>query len=115
MLRHIVTGVMMACTALAVHAQDTTPPQNVQQQHQEIAKGEPTRWSRPDTTRAAQERTLRKEIGAALAEARQACNKGPASERGACLKDAQATYQHDLANVPQLLAQSQQTPSQQSQ
>lgn len=113
MVRHIITGVMVACAALsAAHAQDTTPPQNVQLQRQEIAKGEPARWSQPDTTRAQQERTLRKEIGAALAEARQACQKGPAAERGACMKEAQATYQRDLANMPQLLAQSQQQSQQ---
>jgi len=108
MVRHIITGVMMSCAALcAAHAQDTTPPQNVQLQQHEIAKGEPARWTQPDTTKAQQERTLRKEIGAALAEAKQACQKGPAAERGACMKEAQATYQRDLANMPQLLAQSQ--------
>jgi hypothetical protein len=108
MVRHIITGVMMSCAALcAAHAQDTTPPQNVQLQQQEIAKGEPARWTQPDTTKAQQERTLRKEIGAALAEAKQACHKGPAAERSACMKEAQATYQRDLANMPQLLAQSQ--------
>ncbi len=112
MLRHIITGVMMACATLAAHAQDTTPPQNVQQQHQEIAKGEPARWSQPDSTPAARARTLRKEIGAALAEARQACHKGPANERSACLKEAQATYQRDMANVPELLAQSPQSTAQ---
>ncbi|MTV40902.1 hypothetical protein [Duganella radicis] len=107
MVRHIVTGVMMACAAWGTaHAQDTTPPQNAQLQRQEIARGEPTRWSQPDITRAQQVHTLRKEIGAALAEARQACRQGPAAERGPCLKEAQATYQHDMANLPQLLAQS---------
>lgn len=106
MVRHIITGVMMACAALAAaHAQDNTPPQNVSLQKQEIAKGEPARWSQPDSTKAQQERTLRKEIGAALAEAKQACQKGPSAERSACLKEAQATYQHDIANIPQLLTQ----------
>ncbi|MYM68202.1 hypothetical protein GTP45_15380 [Pseudoduganella sp. FT55W] len=105
MIRHIITGVTMACAALAAaHAQDTTPPQNVTLQKQEIARGEPARWSKPDSTKAEQERTLRKEIGAALAEAKQACQKGPAAERSTCLKEAQATYQSDLANMPQLLA-----------
>jgi hypothetical protein len=107
MIRHIITGVMMACAALsAAHAQDNTPPQNVALQKQEIAKGEPARWSQPDSTKAEQERTLRKEIGAALAEAKQACQKGPSTERSTCLKAAQATYQNDLANLPQLLAKS---------
>jgi hypothetical protein len=100
-----VIGVMVACAALSAQAHDTTPAQNVQLQHQEIAKGDPARWHREDTTTAEQARTLRKEIGAALAEARLACKQSPAAERGACLKEAQDTYQRDLANVPQILAQ----------
>ncbi|MYM83293.1 hypothetical protein GTP44_15165 [Duganella sp. FT50W] len=105
MHHRIITGVMMACAALAAHAQqDTTPPLNAQLQKQEIAHGDPARWSRPDRTPQERERTLRKEIGAALAEARQACKQVPATERGACLKDAQHTYQADMAKVPQLLA-----------
>lgn len=106
MLRQLIaiSGAVLACAV--AHAQDTTPPQNSTLQKQEIARGDPARWSQPDTSDAARARTLRKEIGAALAEARLACNQGPASERGACLRDAQATYQHDLAHIPQLLAQS---------
>jgi hypothetical protein len=107
MLRQLIAISAALMAGAAVHAQDTTPPQNSTLQQQEIARGDPARWSQPDTSNAARARTLRKEIGAALAEARQACAKGPASERSACLKDAQATYQHDLANIPQLLAQSQ--------
>jgi hypothetical protein len=110
MTHRILLGVMMACAALAAQAQaptqDNTPQQNVQLQHQEIAKGDPARWYKEDTTASAQARTLRKEIGAALAEARQACKKGPAAERSACLKEAQDTYQRDMASVPQMLAQS---------
>lgn len=105
MNHRIVTGVMMACAVFAAHAQqDTTPPQNVQLQKQEIAKGDPARWSQPDSTTAEQARTLRKEIGAALAEARQACKQAPAAERSACLKEAQDTYQADMAKVPPQLA-----------
>jgi len=103
----IVSGVMLACAALAVQAQevtDTTPPQNAQLQRQEIARGEPARWSQGDVTSADRARTLRKEIGAALAEAKQGCQKGPASERSACLKEAQQTYHDDMAKVPQLVA-----------
>jgi acyl-CoA reductase-like NAD-dependent aldehyde dehydrogenase len=105
MTHRIVIGVMMACAVYAAHAQDTTPQQNVQLQHQEIAKGDPARWYREDTTAPEQARTLRKEIGAALAEAKLACKRNPAAERAACLKQAQDTYQRDLANVPQVLAQ----------
>jgi carboxylesterase type B len=100
-------GAMMACTALAVQAQDTTPPQNAQLQQQEIAKGDPLRWQQPDTTPAEQARSLRKEIGAALAEAKLACAKAPTAERPACLKQAQQTYQQDLARVPGVIADKQ--------
>lgn len=106
MMHRIALGVMFACAALAAQAQDTTPPQNIQLQQQEIAKGDPARWHQEDTTTSAQMRTLRKEIGAALAEARLACKKGPAAERAACMKEAQDTYQRDMANAPQILAQS---------
>jgi len=95
----LVCGVMMVCTALAVQAQDTTPPQNAALQRQEIANGDPARWQRADTTPAEQARTLRKEIGAALAEAKLACAKGAAAERATCLKQAQDTYRQDMAKV----------------
>lgn len=74
-------------------------------QQQEIAKGDPARWYKEDATSAEQTRTLRKEIGAALAEANIACKNGPAAERPACLREARATYQRDMAAVPQVLAQ----------
>jgi hypothetical protein len=107
-LAHLACGVAMACAAFAAEAQSkTTPPENIQLQKQEIAKGDPARWYQEDASSTAQMRTLRKEIGAALAEANIACKKGPASERDACLKEARATYQQDMANAPQILAQSQ--------
>jgi hypothetical protein len=106
MTHRLVLGVMMACAAWSAQAQDTTPQQNVALQQQEIAKGDPARWYREDKNAAEQARTLRKEIGAALAEARLACKQAPAPERRACLKEAQDTYQRDLAGVPQMLAQS---------
>jgi hypothetical protein len=101
----VVIGVMIACAAQAAQAQErNTPPENITLQQQEIAKGDPARWYQEDTTTAAQTRTLRKEIGAALAEARIACKKGPAAERSTCMKEAQQTYQRDMANLPQILA-----------
>jgi len=107
-LTRIGCGVLLACAALVAQAQSkTTPPENIQLQRQEIAKGDPSRWYQEDATSTAQMRTLRKEIGAALAEANIACKKGPASERDACLKEARATYQQDMANAPQILAQNQ--------
>ena len=106
MNHRILLGMAIACAAWSAQAQDSTPPLNVQLQQQEIAKGDPARWYREDTTSAEQARTLRKEIGAALAEAKLACKQAPAAERGACLKEAQQTYQRDMAAVPQMMAQS---------
>jgi len=100
-------GLAMACAAISAQAQaqDNTPPQNVQLQQQELAKGDPARWYKEDTTSAEQTRTLRKEIGAALAESTNACKKGPASERDACIREARATYKRDMDKVPQVLAE----------
>lgn len=94
-------------SALLAHAQ-TTPQTNgdavvdpvaARQQAREIAQGDPARWYREDATRQAQLRTLHKEIGAALQEARNACKKLAASERNACLQEARATYQRDMAQA----------------
>ena len=102
----LICGAVMAlsCAAFAAQAQDNTPPQNVKLQQQEIANGDPARWHREDVTPAQKERTLRKEIGAALAESTNACKKGPASERDACIREARETYKQDMAKVPQVLA-----------
>jgi hypothetical protein len=61
--------------------------------------GDPSRWYVEDATPAAQLRTLQKEIGAALGEAKQACATRPQPERAACLKDAQATYHMKTAQT----------------
>jgi hypothetical protein len=101
-----VVGVMMACAAMLAQAQSkTTPPENIQLQKQEIAKGDPARWYQDDATTTEQMRTLRKEIGAALAEATVACKKGAASERAACMQDARSTYKQDMANAAQIRAE----------
>ncbi|WP_070272756.1 hypothetical protein [Duganella sp. HH101] len=105
-IRHLVIGMAMACAACAAQAQSkTTPPQNLQLQQSEIAKGDPARWYQDDASAAAQLRTLRKEIGAALAEANIACKQGPAAERRRCLQEARATYQQDMANAAQISAE----------
>jgi hypothetical protein len=94
-------------SALLAHAQ-TTPQTNgdavvdpvaARQQAREIAQGDPARWYREDATRQAQLRTLHKEIGAALQEAKNACKKLAAAERNACLQEARATYQRDMAQA----------------
>jgi hypothetical protein len=75
------------------------PAATARQQAAEIARGDPARWSREDSTTEARLRTLRKEMGAALQEARGACRALPAAERSACNKEAQANYQKDMATI----------------
>nr|WP_315218930.1 hypothetical protein [uncultured Duganella sp.] len=102
---HLACGVALACAAVLSQAQDNTPPRNAQLQQQEIAKGDPARWYKEDATGAEQARTLRKEIGAALAESTNACKHGPASERDACIREARETYKRDMEKVPHVLAE----------
>jgi hypothetical protein len=59
-------------------------------------------WYQEDSTPQAQLRTLRKEISAALAEARKACRSEPSATRATCLKEAQDTYRQDMANAEKL-------------
>ncbi len=89
----------------AAAAQDNTstdsnvPAATAQKQAREIAQGDPARWFRDNPGMAARLRNLQKEIGAALQEAQGACRKLAASERSACMKDARATYQQDMAGA----------------
>jgi hypothetical protein len=66
----------------------------------EIRSGDPSRWHQDDATRQARLKTLQKEIGAAYAEAKNACRESAAAERPACLKEARATYEQDMKNAP---------------
>lgn len=86
----------------------STPPAVAQHQQQEIARGEPARWMKGDGTVQAQIATKRKEIGAALNEAMNECKKAGRAERQACVKEARETYKRDMANVKELVAQSNQ-------
>jgi len=70
-------------------------PVAARQQAQEIAKGDPARWYRKDS----EQQTLRKELGAALQEAQNACRRQPATERKACLQEARAAWQRDTAQL----------------
>ena len=79
-------------------------PAAARQQSQEIANGDPARWYRDDD----QQKTLRKELGAALQEAQNGCRQKPANQRKACLQQAHATWQREtsqlqtqLQNAPQ--------------
>lgn len=107
-MRHLSSVLRGACacllgTTLLAHAQTSTDsnvdPVAARQQAQEIAKGDPARWYHEDATRQAQLRTLHKEIGAALQEAKNACKKVAAAERNACLQEARANYQRDMAQA----------------
>ncbi|MBQ5941704.1 MULTISPECIES: hypothetical protein [unclassified Massilia] len=82
-------------------------PTVARQQAREIAQGDPARWYRDDPTRQAKMKTLQKEIGAALQEAQNACKKRPAAERSACMKEARATWQQDMAQAKAQLDQEQ--------
>lgn len=90
----------LACTGQA--GAQVTPPEIARQQLQEIQRGDPPRWSRPDRTEAAQLATLRKEINAALREALEACKQQDAGTHSACVKAARATHRDDLANLRQI-------------
>lgn len=70
-------------------------PAAARQQSQEIAKGDPARWYRDED----QQKTLRKELGAALQEAQNACRQKPANERKACLQEAHATWQRETSQL----------------
>jgi len=92
-----------AATDSAETGDGVVDPTVARQQAQEIAKGDPKRWYRNDATRQARMQTLQKEIGAALKEAQNACKQKPAAERGACMKDAKATWQNDMAQAKTLV------------
>ena len=83
--------------ATTTSTDSNVPPATAQKQAREMAQGDPARWFREDPSAAAALRRLQKEIGAALQEAQGECRKMAASERGACMSEAQATYKRDMA------------------
>jgi hypothetical protein len=93
---------LVAAAGMSAQAQDdsTVDPAVKAKQSSEIRRGDPARWYRDDPTRQARLRTLQKEIGAAYQEAKNACREGAAAGRGACLKEARATYEQDMKNAP---------------
>ena len=86
-----IAALLACCLAPLAHAHTATPQ-----------PGDPQRWYQDDSTPQAQLRTLRKEITAALAEAKKACRLEPSATRASCLKDAQDTYRQDMANAEKL-------------
>jgi hypothetical protein len=107
-MKQIIAGVMLAAGLCGVAGAQSTPPQVAKQQQREVARGEPSRWMKDDRTMQAQVATKRKEIGAALNEALNDCKKMSSGERGDCVKQARQTYREDMANVKELVAQSNQ-------
>jgi hypothetical protein len=95
------TALFALSLAATAQSNDTSvPPAAAAKQSSEVASGaDPARWHQQDDSRAARLATLKKEIGAAQAEAQRACAKQAASARGACMTEAKATYQHDMADA----------------
>jgi hypothetical protein len=87
------------------HDDSAVPAAVANKQKAEIKKGDPQRWHRGDNTQQARLEIQKKEIAAAYAEAKNSCHKRSSSQRARCLKDARATYQHDLANAQTLVAE----------
>ena len=95
LVAHPLSALLLACIAPLALAQ-TAPPTGTPQ------PGDPARWYQPDSTPQAQLRTLHKEIGAALSEAKKACRQEAPANRSACLQAAQDTYRQDMANAQAL-------------
>jgi len=95
------TALLAACAAATAQSNDTNvPPAAAAKQSSEVASGaDPARWHQQDGSRAARLATLKKEIGAAQAEAQRDCAKQASSARSACLAEAKATYQRDMAGA----------------
>jgi len=100
--RAICATALLAASAV-VSAQSTdanVPPAAAAKQTREVASGaDPARWHQTDDSRAARLATLKKEIGAAQAEAQRACATQAANARSSCMADAKATYLRDMAGA----------------
>jgi hypothetical protein len=89
-----------AQTTMAPTSTDSNvPPATAQKQARELAQGDPARWFRENPSAAASLRRLQKENAAALQEAQGACRKMPAADRSACMSEARANYQKDMAGA----------------
>ena len=95
-MKMLIGAVTLALCGLA--SAQVTPPDVARHQQQELKRGDPPRWSRPDRTQAAQLATLRKEINAALREALETCKQEGAGDRSACVKEAHQIARNDLSN-----------------
>lgn len=97
---------LAACAVASAQTMNdsTVSPAVAKKQKQEIKKGDPARWYKPDNTKDAQMRNKEKDIAAALREEQAACRKMSKSQRAKCQKDARLTYEHDMSNVRGLVA-----------
>jgi hypothetical protein len=95
----LASALLATGAASAQNGDRNVDPATATKQASEIASGDPSRWYRVDASATARLRTKQKEIGAALQEAKNACGKRPAAERNACLKQARATWQQDMAGA----------------
>jgi hypothetical protein len=95
-------GAVLALGLSSLAGAQVTPPEIARQQQQEIRRGDPPRWTRPDRTEAAQLATLRKEINAALREALEACKQQGAGAQSGCVREARQTHRDDMANLRQI-------------
>ncbi|MDQ2819701.1 MAG: hypothetical protein M3Y65_04780 [Pseudomonadota bacterium] len=78
----------------------TVPPAAAVKQASEMTSAaDPARWHQEDASRASRLATLKKEIGAAQAEAQRACSKETANARAACMADAKAMYVKEMAGA----------------
>ena len=94
------TAAAGACAQAQTHDDSTVDKAVAVKQAGEIRRGDPGRWYREDPSRPARLRTLQKEIGAAYEEAKHACRETAAAGRGACLKEARASYEQEMKNAP---------------
>lgn len=96
-----------AASTTNVSSDRNVPPATAAKQAAEIARGDPARWSQEDSDTAARLKTLRKEAAAALQESMGNCRKLAQAERAACVKEARATYQQEMAGLRTRLASGQ--------
>ena len=64
---------------------------------------DPARWYVEDTTPQAKYQTMKKEVEAAYKEATTECKAVPTADRSACMKQARAIYQADMASAKSVL------------
>lgn len=101
--RKVLLAALLVGASSAVLAQTsdaTVPPAAAARQAGEVASpADPARWTQDDGSRASRLATLRKEIGAAQAEALRACAAQAAGARTGCVAAARASYQRDMAGA----------------